>query len=56
MPTGFADLDELTNGLHPGQMIVVAARPAVGKSTLGLDLARAASIKHNMTAASSRSR
>src|SRR3954470_7997873 len=47
-PTGFADFDELTNGLHPGQMIVVAARPAVGKSTLGLDVARAAAIKHNM--------
>ena len=27
VPTGFADLDELTNGLHPGQMIVVAGRP-----------------------------
>src|SRR5690606_18521429 len=36
VPTGFRDLDALTNGLHPGQMIVVAARPAVGKSTLGL--------------------
>jgi replicative DNA helicase len=36
VPTGFADLDELTNGLHPGQMIVVAARPAVGKA-LALD-------------------
>ncbi|SNT21961.1 replicative DNA helicase [Actinomadura meyerae] len=35
-PTGFADLDALTNGLHPGQMIVVAARPAMGKA-LGLD-------------------
>ncbi|MFB4304964.1 replicative DNA helicase [Actinomadura sp. GTD37] len=34
-PTGFADLDALTNGLHPGQMIVVAARPAMGKA-LGL--------------------
>jgi replicative DNA helicase len=32
VPTGFADLDALTNGLHPGQMIVVAARPAVGKA------------------------
>ena len=31
VPTGFADLDSLTNGLHPGQMIVVAARPAMGK-------------------------
>ncbi|MBK5248564.1 MAG: replicative DNA helicase [Actinomycetales bacterium] len=49
VPTGFADLDQLTNGLHPGQMIVLAARPAVGKSTLGLDIARSASIKHNLT-------
>jgi replicative DNA helicase len=32
VPTGFADLDALTNGLHPGQMIVVAARPAMGKA------------------------
>jgi replicative DNA helicase len=48
VPTGFADLDSLTNGLHPGQMIVIAARPAVGKSTLGLDIARAASIKHGL--------
>lgn len=31
-PTGFADLDALTNGLHPGQMIVIAARPAMGKA------------------------
>jgi replicative DNA helicase len=51
VPTGFLELDELTNGLHPGQMIVVAARPAVGKSTLGIDIARAAAIKHNMAAA-----
>ena len=49
VPTGFTDLDELTNGLHGGQMIVLAARPAIGKSTLGLDLARAASIKHGLT-------
>ncbi len=48
VPTGFADLDELTNGLHPGQMVIVAARPAVGKSTLGLDICRSASIHHNM--------
>lgn len=51
VPTGFADLDELTNGLHPGQMIIVAARPGVGKSTLGLDLARAASIQHGLCSA-----
>ncbi len=42
--TGFKDLDVLTNGLHPGNMIVIAARPAVGKSTLGLDIARYATI------------
>ncbi len=32
VPTGFADLDELTNGLHAGQMVIVAARPAMGKA------------------------
>jgi replicative DNA helicase len=49
VPTGFADLDALTNGLHPGQLIIVAARPAIGKSTLGVDIARNASIKHGLT-------
>jgi len=49
VPTGFADLDDLTNGLHSGQMIIVAARPAVGKSTIALDLCRAASIHNNLT-------
>jgi replicative DNA helicase len=48
VPTGFADLDALTNGLHPGQMVVIAARPAIGKSTLALDLARAAAVKHQL--------
>lgn len=48
VPTGFADLDDITNGLHPGQLIMVAARPSVGKSTLALDFARAASIKHGL--------
>ena len=48
VPTGFKELDELTNGLHGGQMIVVAARPAMGKSTLALDFARSASIGHNI--------
>jgi replicative DNA helicase len=51
VPTGFVDLDRLTNGLHPGQMIIIAARPAVGKSTLGLDICRAASIKSGQTSA-----
>jgi replicative DNA helicase len=48
VPTGFARLDELTNGLHPGQLVIVAARPALGKSTLALDMARAAAIKAHM--------
>ena len=49
VPTGFTDLDALTNGLHPGQLIIIAARPALGKSTLGVDIARTASIKHGLT-------
>ena len=32
VPTGFSSLDSLTNGLHPGQMVVIAARPAIGKA------------------------
>lgn len=51
IPTGFAELDRLTNGFQPGQMIVVAARPAMGKSTMALDVVRSASIHHNKTSA-----
>lgn len=51
VPTNFDEFDELTQGLHGGQMVVIAARPAVGKSTMGLDFARAAAIGHGMTAA-----
>ena len=47
VPTGIRDLDELTNGLQAGQMIVIAARPGVGKSTLGLDIARSAAIRNH---------
>ena len=36
VPTGFTDLDTLTNGLHPGQLVVVAGRPGLGKA-LALD-------------------
>jgi replicative DNA helicase len=48
VPTGFTDLDRLTNGLQPGQLVIIAARPALGKSTVALDFCRAASIKHNL--------
>jgi len=47
VPTGFAELDAMTHGLHPGQLVILAARPAVGKSTLALDIARNAAIRHN---------
>ncbi|MGI8680474.1 MAG: replicative DNA helicase [Jatrophihabitans sp.] len=46
IPTGFQQLDEITNGLHPGQMVTVAGRPGSGKSTLALDIARSAAVKH----------
>lgn len=42
--TGFTDFDEITRGLHPGQMIIIAARPAMGKSTLALDFCRHATM------------
>ncbi len=48
VPTGFAELDELTNGLHGGQLVIVAARPGLGKSTLALDFGRSATVKHHM--------
>jgi replicative DNA helicase len=51
LPTGLTDLDSLTNGFQPGQFIVIGARPAMGKSTLALDFARAASIQHGKTSA-----
>ena len=51
VPTGFAELDHLTGGLHPGQMVILAARPGVGKSTMALDLARSASMRHGLTSA-----
>jgi len=51
VPTGFDDLDRLTNGFHPGQLIIVAARPGMGKSTLAMDFARSAAFRHNLPTA-----
>ncbi len=48
VPTGFAEFDELTQGLHPGQMIIFAGRPAMGKTTLGMDVLRSAAIHNGM--------
>jgi replicative DNA helicase len=49
VPTGFRDLDELTNGLHDGQLIVVAGRPGTGKSTIAMDFLRSAAIGHGQS-------
>ncbi|MFD8415441.1 replicative DNA helicase [Streptomyces sp. NPDC059650] len=51
IPTGFVDLDALTEGFQPGQLIVIAARPAIGKSTLAMDFVRASAIKNQLTTA-----
>ncbi len=48
--TGFYDLDALTHGLHPGQLIVIGARPGAGKSTLAMDFLRACAIKQGKPA------
>lgn len=40
IPSGYAQLDEYTGGLKPGEMFVLAARPSIGKTTLGLNIIR----------------
>ncbi|MGI8589245.1 MAG: replicative DNA helicase [Chloroflexia bacterium] len=49
VPTGFHDLDELTGGLQKSDLIIVAARPSVGKSSFGLTIAYNAAVLHNKT-------
>jgi replicative DNA helicase len=39
LPTGFVDLDRMTSGLHPAEMIVIAARPSMGKTALAMNIA-----------------
>ena len=51
VPTGFGDLDRLLQGLHPGQLIVIAGRPGLGKSCLSLDFSRNAAIRHGQASA-----
>ncbi|MFY7819582.1 MAG: replicative DNA helicase [Rhodoluna sp.] len=48
VPTGIFEVDMMTHGLHPGQLVILAARPGVGKSTFALDIARNAAIRHKL--------
>ncbi|HEX4467490.1 MAG TPA: replicative DNA helicase [Solirubrobacteraceae bacterium] len=46
-PSGFKDLDEITGGFQPGNLIIIAARPAMGKSALVCNIAENASVDHS---------
>ncbi|HRK03369.1 MAG TPA: DnaB-like helicase N-terminal domain-containing protein, partial [Oligoflexia bacterium] len=45
LPTGFTELDRMTSGLHPGNLVIVAGRPAMGKTSLVLNLAENAALQ-----------
>ena len=49
VPTGFTDLDEMTSGLQKGDLIIVAARPSMGKTSLVLNIAQHVGTKTTMT-------
>ena len=51
VPTGFSELDAKLNGLRAGQMIIIAARPGGGKSTLAMDICRSCAVHNNQAAA-----
>ncbi|MGC8518908.1 MAG: replicative DNA helicase [Steroidobacteraceae bacterium] len=50
LPTGFTDFDKMTGGLRPGDLVVVAGRPAMGKSTLAVNMAEYAAVHPNTRA------
>lgn len=47
VPTGFGDLDRLLGGLQPSDLIIIAARPGIGKTSLAVSIAANAAVKHN---------
>ncbi len=49
--SGFADFDEMTSGLQPSDLVIVAGRPSMGKTTFAVNLAENAAIKHNIPVA-----
>jgi replicative DNA helicase len=51
LPTGFSDLDKLTTGLHGGEMIVIAARPSMGKTSLAMNIAEHVAIDQRLPVA-----
>ncbi len=51
VPTGFGDLDEMTSGFQPADLIIVAARPSMGKTAFTLNIAQHAAIEHNVPVA-----
>ncbi len=51
LASGFRDLDEKTSGLHPGQLIIIAGRPAMGKTSFALNIAERAAIRSKASVA-----
>ncbi len=51
VPTGYAELDDLLTGLHPGEFILIAGRPAMGKTSIGMNFVENAAIRAGKKAA-----